>query len=85
MNDKELAGKILNLLTSPTYWDSYLPSPLTDADRFVRDWRVAGVMLTIAESELSADDLFAILSGLIVVAHMSDPRAIIEACVEALT
>ena len=99
MNDKELADRIVALGVGEhcgdwygiMAWDTALEAEILDphdADRFVRDWRVAGALmeeLSDSKGTIGLVDLFTAgpmyrLWGY----HSSLPRAICEACVEAL-
>ena len=55
------------------------------ADYFVRDWRVAGAMLSEAEWTMDSEDFYHALLPLFHEALISSPRAIAEAMREALT
>lgn len=94
-NDKELADKVLLVMDSPPdglpeeiIYQQGLPPEL-----FVRDWRVAGVMLEKQNTRIQIDnagDKGYLVETYPIVArkfsiNKSLPRAIIEACVEALT
>ena len=91
MNDKELAnavvglgvgestladaGEILYRFDDDDGWSWQFDDT---ADEFVRDWRVAGALLTLVyDAYANIDDVTQTFEG--------DPRSIIEACVEALT
>ena len=87
MNDKELADAVVALLPSiyrpgdyyrlfDVWHDDLVPG--TMFSDIVRDWRVAGaLMVLVYESYATLNEVTATFEG--------DPRAIIDACVEALT
>ena len=95
MNDKELADVIVatGLFTVGSEWGDikmYNVEPEHDLlcdELFVRDWRVAGALMEKVESESKTSDT-AWMFGQALAWHRdgeeSLPRAIIEACVEAL-
>lgn len=93
MNDKELADKAYRLLGRRTpashkcghhSWHVYTWG--LDANQYVRDWRVAGALMEKCVQELGSIGFLALtLHGFHPVVTESLPRAIIEACVEALS
>ncbi len=79
MDDKELADTAHELLGEPM--DIY-PHHVSD---YVHDWQVAGAILSEAEGTMDAEDFYHALLPLFHEALISNPRAIIEACIEAMT
>ena len=95
MNDKELADAIVALgvgkhekgvVKEAAFFeiDGDLHNENYSEEMFVRDWRVAGAILSEAEGTMDAEDFYHTLLPLFHEAEMSNPRAIIEACVKAL-
>ena len=89
MNDRELADKIVALgvgeSVSSLFFLSGAHNEPVDAEFFVRDWRVAGALMEkCIEQKIH---LVPIMKSATVrlVKIGSLPRAIIEACVEALS
>ena len=90
MNDKELADAVVALgvgrkpdCAHPDFELWYLGLQSFEADEFVRDWRVAGASLEAAKHpDYIMDRAFEKTGSLI--PEESLPRAITEACVEAL-
>ena len=100
MNDKKLADRVYALLGrgTPTShkcghhsWHVYTWG--LDATQYVRDWRVAGALMEKVDSiypERLVDERWQVQASLDAMptewlTNESLPRAIIEACVEALT
>jgi hypothetical protein len=93
MNDKELASKACALLPQTRMWEAYCDC-LTD-EEVVNDWRVAGALMervvtsdapyTMSVAMQPTRKFMAWFRGEGVEPNESLPRAIIEACVEALT
>lgn len=94
MDDKELADRIVALGVARTEGTQYFmlkgqPHTHNTAEQFVRDWRVAGALLSklsAAEKagKIKETDIQRIFSDLVWQSKFDDPRAINEACVEAL-
>jgi hypothetical protein len=92
MTDQELADKVLTILEGSKadklnlymgnegeapYYCLHHCVEFMGCDRFVRDWRVAGALMELCRDKVLWADLLPL-------AEESLPRAIIEACVEAL-
>ena len=91
MNDKELADRIMALGVGYDGYKFYM----CESKYFVRDWRVAGALMEKTDGvdydhdeygEKSVGRIRAYKGGLVSEAYVYDslPRAICEACVEAL-
>jgi len=89
MNDKELADKVVALELDGLHgryahkagnreWFTYARD--MEAKEFVRDWRVAGVLM----EKLTWQQVCTLLKPRQTTDDIVEPRAIIEGCVEAL-
>lgn len=88
MDDKDLAGRIVALGVGGSANAPYLyyigSAGMYEAHEFVRDWRVAGALLSEAEGTMNAEDFYHAMLPLFHEAEISNPRAICGACVAAL-
>ncbi len=88
MTDKELADKIVALgvgraLSHDWWWtpiSGEIAAQVVSLEQFVRDWRVAGACLKLWPTTINVEHLDMTLDEM-----LRDPRAINEACCEALS
>ncbi len=86
MNDKELAKKLKQFGAEDCGNYRWIDADVIDSlpiDEFVRDWRVAGALMEKCDDVRCLHNVMRELN-FAEHAHYPLPRAIIEACVEAL-